>query len=69
MRFRHYRQYDISDCGPVCLKMIDRHHGQKHFYNIVLFNLLNFAYFKNKKCNVLINVLLFVLFLHKNKTI
>ena len=26
--FKIYRQHDAMDCGPVCLKMIIRHHGK-----------------------------------------
>ena len=30
MRFKHYSQFDTSDCGPACLRMIARHYGQKY---------------------------------------
>ncbi|OON66021.1 peptidase domain-containing ABC transporter [Hymenobacter sp. CRA2] len=27
-KFPHYRQHDIMDCGPTCLRMIARHYGR-----------------------------------------
>ncbi len=35
MRFRFYKQYDIMDCGPTCLRMVARYHGVKLPMNIL----------------------------------
>lgn len=29
-KFPHYRQYDQMDCGPTCLRMVARYHGQSY---------------------------------------
>ncbi|QKJ30294.1 hypothetical protein HQ865_11145 [Mucilaginibacter mali] len=29
MKFPYYKQQDQMDCGPTCLRMVNRHFGRK----------------------------------------
>ncbi len=28
MNFKNYKQFDMMDCGPTCLKMISKYYGK-----------------------------------------
>ena len=30
MGFTHYKQYDVMDCGPTCVKMLAKHYGKSY---------------------------------------
>ena len=30
MRFPHYNQHDVADCGPACLRMVAKHYGKEY---------------------------------------
>ena len=30
MKFHHYNQYDVADCGPACLRMIAKYYGKQY---------------------------------------